>query len=645
MILEKLHIAGFGKFSDYSLDFSPSLQILYGENEAGKSTIHAFIQAMLYGIPKGASKREAFFQYRPFSGATAFGGSLELSYQGKSYRVQRDFLQEGEAEVTALASGQLVPDGESFLQTVLAPFSLDSFKNTVSIRQLKSSTEREMVFELQKMLSNFQQSGNVELSPDAALRYLDKEEAALLEKMVPEATKRYSSLLGEVKNTQKALSQIHEGELLDADAIPENEALSDASVEEIPLSKESPSLEKQKERIQEIKNDLEALSTLLEKEEVRDKEALLEEQDRMLLYLNHAQEEKELGKGSLILYPIFCLFALCFAILTVMSFLYAYTMISLPPFPFFSMGFSAYLYPFFCAFLLFLLLALSQKRVFEQHQNWIKKEKQEFEELLGKRQISAFLQFQNSSKEELSEKGASQGYSQAKIMQYYSTILEKWTEREEKAKLLQTLEENYEKEQALWKESSLAESQREQREELLRQYGILQNKADLLRPSLEENEKLQEKLESIREAKERIQQIATEIRNSFAFHLNDNCGHALAEITNGRYDSLWIDENLQLYVNAKEGFFPLEQASTGTIDQLYLALRLSIALLLQRENQEYLPLLFDDSFAMYDERRLSASLSYLKKAYPAQILLFTCHHREAKILQELGIPFEQTELK
>ena len=377
MILEKLHIAGFGKFSDYSLDFSPSLQILYGENEAGKSTIHAFIQAMLYGIPKGASKREAFFQYRPFSGATAFGGTLEFSYQRQSYRVQRDFLQGGEAEVTALASGQLIPDGESFLQTVLAPFSLDSFKNTVSIRQLKSSTEREMVFELQKMLSNFQQSGNVELSPDAALRYLDKEEAALLEQMVPEATKRYSSLLGEVKNTQKALSQINVGELPDSDTASEHDTLSKASIEEISLSKESPSLEMQKEKIQESRNELEALSTLLEKEEVRNKEALLEEQDRMMLYLNHAQEEKELGKGSLILYPIFCLLALCFAVLTVMSFLYAYTMISLPPFPFFSMGFSAYLYPFFCAFLLFLLLALSQKRVFKQHQNWIKKEKQE----------------------------------------------------------------------------------------------------------------------------------------------------------------------------------------------------------------------------------------------------------------------------
>ena len=61
MILEKLYIDGFGKFSDYSLNFSPSIQILYGENEAGKSTIHAFIQAMLYGIPKGASKKEVFF--------------------------------------------------------------------------------------------------------------------------------------------------------------------------------------------------------------------------------------------------------------------------------------------------------------------------------------------------------------------------------------------------------------------------------------------------------------------------------------------------------------------------------------------------------------------------------------------------------
>ena len=665
MILEKLYIDGFGKFSDYSLNFSPSIQILYGENEAGKSTIHAFIQAMLYGIPKGASKKEVFFQYRPFSKALGFGGSLTFSHQGKSYCVQRDFLQGGEAHITILPQGEKLFEGESFLQSVLSPFSLESFKNTVSIRQLKSSTEREMVYELQAMLSNFQESGNVELNPQAALDYLEQEEARLREKMIPDATKRYSGLLGEVKNTHRSLSLLEAEEAQSSEeksfkGLDPKEAMIEATNREETdgeesfeknesvaknciLKEESWELRQKVAEIEETREEWNRLSSLLEKEGLNNKEELLLEQEKMLQYLSHEQEEKELGKSSIFLYPLFCFFALCFAVLTTLSFLYAYTSVALPRFPFFSMGFSAYLYPFFCAFLLFLLLALSQRRIFTQQQRWVKQEKREFEEILAKRNISTFLQFQNSSKEELREEGSS--YTQAKVLQYYNTLLEKWGEKEELEKSLALLEESYQKEKLLWLETSYKEKQKEQREELLRQYGILQNKADLIRPSLEENEKLQEKREAILEAKERIRQIAGEIRKSFAFHLNENCGKALSEITGGRYDSLWIDEQLHIYVNAKEGFFPLEQASTGTIDQLYLALRLSMALLLQRENRDLLPLLFDDSFAMYDEKRLAASIGYLKKAYPVQILLFTCHHREEKILKELGIPFEQAELK
>lgn len=665
MILEKLYIDGFGKFSDYSLNFSPSIQILYGENEAGKSTIHAFIQAMLYGIPKGASKKEIFFQYRPFSKALGFGGSLTFSHQGKSYCVQRDFLQGGEAHITILPQGEKLFEGESFLQSVLSPFSLESFKNTVSIRQLKSSTEREMVYELQAMLSNFQESGNVELNPQAALDYLEQEEARLREKIIPDATKRYSGLLGEVKNTRRSLSLLEAEEAQSSEEksikglVPKEAMIEATNREETDgeesfekngsvaknciLKEESLELQRKVAEIEETREEWNRLSSLLEKEGLNNKEELLLEQEKMLQYLSHEQEEKELGKSSIFLYPLFCFFALCFAVLTTLSFLYAYTSVALPRFPFFSMGFSAYLYPFFCAFLLFLLLALSQRRIFTQQQRWVKQEKREFEEILAKRNISTFLQFQNSSKEELREEGSS--YTQAKVLQYYNTLLEKWGEKEELEKSLALLEESYQKEKLLWLETSYKEKQKEQREELLRQYGILQNKADLIRPSLEENEKLQEKREALLEAKERIRQIAGEIRKSFAFHLNEDCGKALSEITGGRYDSLWIDEQLHIYVNAKEGFFPLEQASTGTIDQLYLALRLSMALLLQRENRDLLPLLFDDSFAMYDEKRLVASIGYLKKAYPAQILLFTCHHREEKILKELGIPFEQAELK
>ena len=495
MILEKLYIDGFGKFSDYSLNFSPSIQILYGENEAGKSTIHAFIQAMLYGIPKGASKKEVFFQYRPFSKALGFGGSLTFSHQGKSYCVQRDFLQGGEAHITMLPQGEKLSEGESFLQSVLSPFSLESFKNTVSIRQLKSSTEREMVYELQAMLSNFQESGNVELNPQAALDYLEQEEARLREKMIPDATKRYSGLLGEVKNTHRSLS------LLDAEEtqFPEEKSLKGLAPKEAMIEatnrEESLELQRKVAEIEETREEWNRLSSLLEKEGLSNKEELLLEQEKMLQYLSHEQEEKELGKSSIFLYPLFCFFALCFAVLTILSFLYAYTSVALPRFPFFSMGFSAYLYPFFCAFLLFLLLALSHRRIFTQQQRGVKQEKREFEELLATRNISIFLQFQNSSKEELREEGSS--YTQAKVLQYYNTLLEKWEEKEELEKSLALLEESYQKEKNLWLETSYKEKQREQREELLRQYGILQNKADLIRPSLEENEKLQEKREAL----------------------------------------------------------------------------------------------------------------------------------------------------
>ena len=314
MILEKLYIDGFGKFSDYSLNFSPSIQILYGENEAGKSTIHAFIQAMLYGIPKGASKKEVFFQYRPFSKALGFGGSLTFSHQGKSYCVQRDFLQGGEAHITILPQGEKLFEGESFLQSVLSPFSLESFKNTVSIRQLKSSTEREMVYELQAMLSNFQESGNVELNPQAALDYLEQEEARLREKMIPDATKRYSGLLGEVKNTHRSLSLLEAEEAQSSEekslkgSAPEEAMIEETDREETDgeeidgkrkageesfeknsspvknciLQEGSLELQRKVAEIEETREEWNRLSSLLEKEGLNNKEELLLEQEKKL---------------------------------------------------------------------------------------------------------------------------------------------------------------------------------------------------------------------------------------------------------------------------------------------------------------------------------------------------------------------------
>ena len=51
MIIEKIHIKSFGMISDMTLDFSDDINVIVGRNEAGKSTVAAFVKYMLYGFP------------------------------------------------------------------------------------------------------------------------------------------------------------------------------------------------------------------------------------------------------------------------------------------------------------------------------------------------------------------------------------------------------------------------------------------------------------------------------------------------------------------------------------------------------------------------------------------------------------------
>ena len=95
---------------------------------------------------------------------------------------------------------------------------------------------------------------------------------------------------------------------------------------------------------------------------------------------------------------------------------------------------------------------------------------------------------------------------------------------------------------------------------------------------------------------------------------------------------------MQVSINYEGKFIPLQQVSTGTMDQIYLAVRLATMDVI-RGDKEMLPLLFDDCFAMYDNDRLISSLRYIHDTFDTQTLLFTCHTREAGLLAHNQIPF------
>ena len=72
------------------------------------------------------------------------------------------------------------------------------------------------------------------------------------------------------------------------------------------------------------------------------------------------------------------------------------------------------------------------------------------------------------------------------------------------------------------------------------------------------------------------------------------------------------------------------------MDQIYLAVRLAAAKLVIGDKGN-MPLIFDDSFALYDDDRLKTALKWLSKAWDKQCIIFTCHQREKEILKEEGI--------
>ena len=118
----------------------------------------------------------------------------------------------------------------------------------------------------------------------------------------------------------------------------------------------------------------------------------------------------------------------------------------------------------------------------------------------------------------------------------------------------------------------------------------------------------------------------------------------LSEITGGRYRSLFVDDSLELFIGSGERMLKLKELSLGTMDQVYLALRLAVSSLMQEEAPERLPLFLDESFALYDEERLKSCLHFLSDMPGEQILLFSCHKREEELLTAEQLPFRKIEL-
>ena len=611
MRLLELHIDGFGKFHDRTISFNDGINIIYGKNEAGKSTLHTFIRGMLFGIERGrgrAAKNDLYTKYEPWENSGTYEGWLKLEKDGTIYRIERRFRKENKSlKIINETKGLEEEATPAFVSSLLDGLTETMYNNTISIGQLKSATEDGMVTELKNYIANMNTTGNISLNITKATAFLRNQKRSLEAGLIPEASREFTSLLAEIRNVEAEI----------AGPEYENQLAAYQNMRTQVKGLIDNTQTQKKDLDEKLANGKKVLSDngFTDRASV---DAMSSDAER--LYSEYNTLNGECNKKSR----------------KVLSGLTAVLGVA-------GLGAAATLGYFnLTAYLPVCGAAATAAVIFFIISLFILQKDKEYHRL-----------FDNTSSElgallarHLGDSAVSEDAMNAfrARMGEFSKLCDMVAQSEaEIRKFLEDLS-NLQTKQAGC--SEMIEKQQRTQWELekkLEHLSNCKNKAKALKRTLAENDRIHDEIVAIDLAQETMADLSSSIRDSFGLYLNKEASQYITGITGGIYDSMSIDENLNVFLNTKTKLVPLENVSSGTMDQVYLALRLAAAKLLQGSGSGF-PLIFDDSFTQYDDERLKTALEWLASAYGGQIIIFTCHRREAQMLRARQVEFQLIEM-
>ena len=610
MRLLDLYINGFGKFHKRSISFHKGLNVIYGKNEAGKSTLHTFIRGMLFGIEKGrgrVSKNDLYVKYEPWENSSSYEGRMRVEANGQIYRIERNFSKNAKSlHVINETLGREEAADKAFFDQLLNGLTETSYINTVSIGQLKSATDANMASELKNYIANLNTSGNMALNITKASAFLKSQRKGLEAQIVPEAARNYTALLGEIRSIEHEI------------ATPEFENQ---------LSEYQAMRSQVKEGLRKIARGRQILSNNQFTDE-SSIQSYLENAKKVYGEYSAAKTASEKKSRTVFTVLVFLLAAV-FAAGCVFCNTAAFQLLegkipstfSAPLLSALTLG-GAFLFAIIGFF-----LVMKAKRLQKELELSAGLIREIFSRHLGDSSISLeALQALEGRMDEFSRLSAALKRSEESLAEQTEEIA-RLQEKQE------SCNEVIEKQQrAQW-----------ELEKKLERLSVCKDQAAAFQHILSENDRLRDETAAIDLALETLTEVSTSIRSSFGVLLNKTASDLIAGITGGIYNSMSIDENLNIFMNTPTKLVPVEQVSSGAMDQIYLAVRLAVAQLMKGDG-ETLPLIFDDSFVQYDDSRLETALKWITKAYNGQIIIFTCHKRELQILDEAGVSYNRIEI-
>ena len=173
MKIRELEIKNFGKLHEKKVVPGEGVHLIYGENESGKTTLHTFIRAMLFGLERGrgrAALNDTFSRYEPWENPNYYAGAMTFECGGKTFRLERNFDKYSKKAVLFCEDdGEELSVEDGDLEMILMGLTASNYEDTLFIGQLHAKTSQALASELKNYATNYYVAGDSELDLAGAL--------------------------------------------------------------------------------------------------------------------------------------------------------------------------------------------------------------------------------------------------------------------------------------------------------------------------------------------------------------------------------------------------------------------------------------------------------------------------------------------
>lgn len=622
MIIREANIGKFGKLENQKYQFAPQINVIYGANESGKSTLMQFLKAMLFGLEKTRVRKtlDTYNRYEPWDTPAYFYGSMMFETGQQQFLLERNFYyKEKRARLVNIRDGEELSVEYGDLDMLLGNVSAAAYENTCCIGQEQLLPGRELGVLLEDERSNLAQTGSGDFQLSKALQELEQKRKNA-EKTRKELEQQRLSHIHQLEVNQQVL----ERDIAGLKAQQEKQSTQQGTVQE-----QVRALQQQMEPVQTAYQTVcrreQELKSAVAQEQLKweqdEREQWKREQFRQEQEEAEALQQKSgknagfsplllIGVAGLILAPV---------LRSAMD------------------GFQkiAPALNIICIILILAGLVSAYRKSREKktadsgqkHRQSVNDSVQNHREQDSRANDRANLQ----SVEREGRKAALDQQLQC-VCQQKATLEEQLQKLKDQKKALQL--------QAARQEGSGDQLQSQIQEKEVELENLTEQVAELQQETLDEQHAREDR-DALELAAETMSRLAARMSKTLEHTLDKEMSEILAQITGNVHEQLQVTDGQGIVLAEQLQKRTPEAYSQGTMQQAYFSYRMAAGHMLMKE--EPLPFLLDETFANYDEERLRQTLRWLAEQ-ENQIFLFTCRETEMRLLTEEDIPFASIRL-